>query len=58
MDALFPQELLNFIDILSPNESELSHLRGMATESFEQIIQAVVKCHKMEFLYIKNDHHH
>nr|XP_023888395.1 uncharacterized protein LOC112000485 [Quercus suber]POF21951.1 ribokinase [Quercus suber] len=47
MDALFPQELLDFIDILSPNESELGHLTGMATESFEQITQAVVKCHKM-----------
>ena len=47
MDALFPQELLDFIDILSPNEGELGHLTGMATESFEQITQAVVKCHKM-----------
>ena len=47
MDAPFPQELLNFIDILSPNESELGRLTGMATESFEQITQAVVKCHKM-----------
>ena len=43
MDALFPQELLDFIDILSPNESELGHLTGMATESFEQMTQAVVK---------------
>ncbi|XP_075671293.1 ribokinase isoform X2 [Castanea sativa] len=47
MDAPFPQELLSFIDILSPNESELGRLTGMATESFEQITQAVVKCHKM-----------
>lgn len=47
MDAPFPQELLNSINILSPNESELGRLTGMATESFEQITQAVVKCHKM-----------
>ena len=26
---------------------ELGHLTGMATKSFEQITQAVVKCHKM-----------
>ncbi|KAG2681543.1 hypothetical protein I3760_11G150400 [Carya illinoinensis] len=47
MDAPFPQELLNFIDILSPNESELSRLTGSPTESFELITQAVGKCHKM-----------
>lgn len=42
-----PQELLNFIDILSPNESELGRLTGMPTDSYEQINEAVVKCHKM-----------
>lgn len=42
-----PQELLNFIDILSPNESELGRLTGMPTDSYEQISEAVVKCHKM-----------
>ncbi|KAJ7948816.1 Ribokinase [Quillaja saponaria] len=47
VDAPFPQELLNFVDILSPNESELHRLTGLPTESFEQISQAVVKCHKM-----------
>lgn len=47
MDAPFPQELFNFIDIFSPNESELSRLTGIPTESFEQITQAVLKCHKM-----------
>lgn len=47
MDAPLPQELLNFIDIFSPNESELARLTGMPTESFEQISQAAVKCQKM-----------
>ncbi|XP_021288825.1 uncharacterized protein LOC110420006 [Herrania umbratica] len=47
MDAPMPQELLNFVDILSPNESELGRLTGLPTESFEQISQAAAKCHKM-----------
>lgn len=47
MDTPIPQELLNFIDILSPNESELGRLTGMPTDSYEQISEAVVKCHKM-----------
>ncbi|KAJ6894224.1 ribokinase [Populus alba x Populus x berolinensis] len=47
MDAPMPPELLNVVDILSPNESELARLTCMSTESFEQIGQAVVKCHKM-----------
>lgn len=47
MDAPFPQELLNVIDILSPNESELARLTGMPTGSFEQIGEAVRKCHEM-----------
>ncbi|XVE52912.1 hypothetical protein DITRI_Ditri02bG0162400 [Diplodiscus trichospermus] len=47
MDAPIPQELLNFVDIFSPNESELGRLTGMPTESFEQISQAAAKCHKM-----------
>lgn len=47
MDAPMPQELLNFVDILSPNESELARLTGMPTENFEQISQAAAKCHKM-----------
>ncbi|XP_057515933.1 ribokinase isoform X1 [Amaranthus tricolor] len=45
MDAPFPQELLHSIEILSPNESELSRLTGMPTETFEQISQAVTKCY-------------
>ncbi|GFZ05052.1 pfkB-like carbohydrate kinase family protein [Actinidia rufa] len=47
IDAPIPSELLNFVDILSPNESELARLTGMPTESFEQISHAVTKCHKM-----------
>lgn len=47
MDAPMPPELLNEVDIFSPNESELARLTRMSTESFEQIGQAVVKCHKM-----------
>ncbi|KAL0443649.1 UNVERIFIED_CONTAM: Ribokinase [Sesamum latifolium] len=47
VDAPIPLELLKFIDILSPNETELSRLTNMPTESFEQISEAVGKCHKM-----------
>ncbi|XP_061345327.1 ribokinase [Gastrolobium bilobum] len=47
MDAPIPQELLNFVDILSPNETELGRLTGMPTESFEEITQAAIKCHKL-----------
>ncbi|KAG5546021.1 hypothetical protein RHGRI_018257 [Rhododendron griersonianum] len=47
VDAPIPSELLNFVDILSPNESELARLTGMPTESFEQISRAVIKCHEM-----------
>uniref|UniRef100_A0A7N0TJL7 Ribokinase n=1 Tax=Kalanchoe fedtschenkoi TaxID=63787 RepID=A0A7N0TJL7_KALFE len=47
MDAPIPPELLKFVDILSPNETELARLTGMPTESFEQISQAVDKCYEM-----------
>ncbi|CAK9151760.1 unnamed protein product [Ilex paraguariensis] len=47
VDAPIPPELVKFIDILSPNETELARLTGMSTESFEHISQAVVKCHEM-----------
>ncbi|RZB66033.1 Ribokinase, partial [Glycine soja] len=39
--------LLNFVDILSPNETELARLTGLPTESFEEITQAALKCHEM-----------
>ncbi|XP_057979478.1 ribokinase isoform X1 [Malania oleifera] len=47
VDSPIPLELLKYIDILSPNESELGRLTGIETENFEQISQAVVKCYKM-----------
>ncbi|KAH6780838.1 pfkB-like carbohydrate kinase family protein [Perilla frutescens var. hirtella] len=47
VDAPIPPELLKFIDILSPNETELARLTHVPTESFEQISQAAEKCHKM-----------
>ena len=47
MDAPLPPELLSFVDILSPNESELSRLTGMPTETFEQISEAVGRCYEM-----------
>lgn len=47
MDGPIPHELIGFVDIFSPNETELGRLTGMPTESFEEISQAVAKCHKM-----------
>lgn len=47
MEGQIPPELLSFVDILSPNETELARLTGMPTESFEQICQAAGNCHKM-----------
>ncbi|KAF8410998.1 hypothetical protein HHK36_003537 [Tetracentron sinense] len=47
MEAPIPVELLSFVNIFSPNETELARLTGMPTESFEQISQAVAKCHEM-----------
>lgn len=47
MEGPIPVELLTHVDILSPNETELARLTGMPTESFEQISQAVAKCHEL-----------
>eukprot|EP00268_Persea_americana_P045391 TRINITY_DN4625_c1_g1_i1.p1 TRINITY_DN4625_c1_g1~~TRINITY_DN4625_c1_g1_i1.p1 ORF type:complete len:369 (-),score=115.98 TRINITY_DN4625_c1_g1_i1:751-1857(-) len=47
MEGQIPPELLSFVDILSPNETELARLTGMPTESFEQICQAAGNCQKM-----------
>ncbi|ESW21426.1 hypothetical protein PHAVU_005G070000 [Phaseolus vulgaris] len=47
MDGPFPPQLLNFVDILSPNETELARITGMPTQSFEQIAQAALKCHEL-----------
>ncbi|WOL10996.1 hypothetical protein Cni_G19757 [Canna indica] len=45
MEAPVPDELLKLVDIFSPNETELSRLTGMPTETFEQISHAVKKIH-------------
>ncbi|GAA0149851.1 carbohydrate kinase [Lithospermum erythrorhizon] len=47
MDSPVPEKLLSFIDILSPNETELARLTNLPTGSFEQIRQAVEKCHQI-----------
>ena len=47
MDAPVPEELLNLVDIFSPNETDLARLTGMPTETFEQINQPAGECHKM-----------
>lgn len=47
VDSPVPSELLSVVDIFSPNESELARLTKMPTENFEQIKQAVEKCHDM-----------
>lgn len=47
LDTAVPSELLSYVDIFSPNESELGRLTGMPTESFEDIIRAVKKLHDM-----------
>ncbi|KAF6143649.1 hypothetical protein GIB67_004178 [Kingdonia uniflora] len=50
MEGPIPLELLSFVDILSPNETELARLTGLPTDSFEQINQAVLRCHEMGLL--------
>jgi len=47
MDGPLPPELLDFVDILSPNETELGRLTGMPTESFEDVARAALKCHEL-----------
>ncbi|CAJ1957754.1 unnamed protein product, partial [Sphenostylis stenocarpa] len=47
IDGPLPPELLGFVDILSPNETELARLTGMPTESFEEIARAALKCHEL-----------
>ncbi|KAH0853247.1 hypothetical protein HID58_093370 [Brassica napus] len=41
MDTPIPNELLDSVDVLSSNETELSLLTGKHTETFEQFSQAV-----------------
>lgn len=47
VDSPIPSELAAAVDILSPNETELARLTNMPTENFEEISQAVRKCHEM-----------
>lgn len=47
VDLPIPSELASVVDILSPNETELARLTNMPTENFEEISQAVRKCHEM-----------
>ncbi|KAF9601617.1 hypothetical protein IFM89_020911, partial [Coptis chinensis] len=47
MEGEIPVQLLCFVDILSPNETEREHLTRMPTRSFSEISQAVLKCHEM-----------
>lgn len=46
IEAPIPEELMKSVDILSPNETELARLTAMPTDSFDDIVQAVVKCHQ------------
>jgi len=57
MDGPLPPQLLNFVDILSPNETELARISGMPTESFEQIAQAALKCHELVSSCMKFGYH-
>jgi ribokinase len=39
-DTPFPKEILPYLDVLSPNETELSRITGMPTETTEQVVAA------------------
>ncbi|CAH8387887.1 unnamed protein product [Eruca vesicaria subsp. sativa] len=47
MDTPILNELLDSVDVLSSNETELSRLDRMHTETFQHFSQAVAKCHKL-----------
>lgn len=47
MDTPVPSELLSYVDIFSPNETELGRLTGLPTESFEDVGRAAKKFHDM-----------
>lgn len=42
-----PQELLECVTVLSPNESELARLTGMPTNLVEEILEAAAKVQEM-----------
>ncbi|CAN4103007.1 unnamed protein product [Withania somnifera] len=47
MDSPIPLELLCYVDIFSPNETELARITKMPTGSFAQISRAVEKCYEL-----------
>ncbi|KAH0871642.1 hypothetical protein HID58_078664 [Brassica napus] len=47
MDMPIPNEILDSVDILHPDETELCRFTGRPTETFEHISQVVAKCHKL-----------
>ncbi|KAH0941731.1 hypothetical protein HID58_001368, partial [Brassica napus] len=62
MDTPIPNELLDSVDVLSSNETELSLLTGKHTETFEQFSQAVAISYQSEEIvirdvYIINENH-
>ena len=56
VESPIPPELVAVVDILSPNETELARLTNMPTEDFEQIKQAVGKCHNVVSCLMLNGH--
>ncbi|CDY62054.1 hypothetical protein Bca4012_033566 [Brassica carinata] len=47
MDMPIPNEILDSVDILHPDETELCRFTRRPTETFEHISQVVAKCHKL-----------
>ncbi|WZZ54790.1 hypothetical protein YC2023_054897 [Brassica napus] len=47
MDMPIPNKILDSVDILHPDETELCRFTGRPTETFEHISQVVAKCHKL-----------
>ena len=50
-DAPLPLDLLQFITVLSPNETELARLTCAQVESLEDAISAAKKCQEMVKLH-------
>ncbi|EFJ22856.1 hypothetical protein SELMODRAFT_232676 [Selaginella moellendorffii] len=43
-DSPIPEELLKYITVLSPNETELARLTSMPTETTQEVVRAANKC--------------
>ncbi|CAM6123005.1 unnamed protein product [Calypogeia fissa] len=52
MDTPIPDELLKYVTIFSPNETELGRITGMPTETREQIVDAATKILNMGVKHI------